>query len=101
MHGFQSYENLKTTLTGPSRSALDQILFLKHTEVRVLAVLNRYPISSTVDEVVIGFVNLCICNISKTFNVCLVLSHFTVYKQSEADLSHDKNNMIFFHLKNI
>lgn len=41
----------------------------------------------------IGFVNLCICNISKTFNVCLVLSHFTVYKQSEADLSHDKNNM--------
>lgn len=44
----------------------------------------------------IGSVNLCICNISKTFNVCLVLSHFTVYKQSKADLSHDENNMNFF-----
>lgn len=76
---------------------MDQILFLKHMEAsnKVLAFLTRHPISSTVDEVVIGFVNLCICNISKTINVCLVLSHFTVYKQSEADLSHDKNNMNF------
>lgn len=43
-----------------------------------LTVSTRHPISSTVEYVVIGFVNLCICNISKRFNVCLVLSHFTV-----------------------